>query len=755
MNKAEIDSLLKSPMKHSDMLTKLSSDRSDPVARHPFRNELSFRPHHIEPREDHVQKRLGHITSNPSDPENTSAIKDSYVFSSNRAIEEQADSENFVNRSSKAVDTFVDQVVTEANFQWQLSKQTAKGGADLNHLSQRTFIVHGPRGSGKTFFLNYILAQYIDKLDRQSVIWVRLDLVKDFPPNNDLLSWIYAQISKIVYRYYHSKSRLYRISNIDIAKRGLDQYLRDYVSRMESQEARLNLTNTLENMKNVFWRKTAEQPLDERLVPRVIGAAVYSYLLLKGFRFVVVLDGFDKLESTRSAIRKFEKLCGDSASLGLSTDLVGFVLLAVMRTSTLESFSRTSPYKKVESVRTFEIGPSDLVEIVSQRRAFLISEVARLAPSKKWMTSDWPLHFDGFVEFLERSETSEHYAAALHRAFGPNRRAQMQTIQLAYYDYIMSVRKQVGVLAPYKIVESMTKGGFKYPQKYYYYSTNAGKFTQRIADIPLFDNRLIPSIFDYPYDDSAFGGKFVNTGNEIALTLRIIQLVRAIEAKREVIKNYQPVSVAEICYILWRLFGYNEEILRWKIIELAESDVISLYGEYFQFDRELMRMRVRPLPKLVYILDKYVKDIAYLSLALMRAPIGPFVVEGNLEKVAPFVMIESYEPGDLNLINWITAKFVNSVSSVRILNEVNFRQESQVKKSLSAVNVKKGRYMELANIFLASGPFRLIESIREEVSRELYSLIHAPVSIGARTITPAGEADFVNVLERYSTVWGR
>jgi hypothetical protein len=753
--------LLAAPINRRD-LVQLSVDRRDAISRHVPRVERFTRAPSSESREDHVQRRLGHISSNPSDPDNRNAIRTSYAFNHLEGDDELLERPLYVNKDYETTDAFVTTMMDEAKQQQRLALKTARGGADMMNAAQRMFILHGPRGSGKTFYLNYILSEWIERFESENILWIRIDLVKDFGPNNNLTNWIYGQITKITFRYYDRRSAFYESSCIDVSGTGLEEHLRKVATEYPYETERPRMQESLVRMIKVFRGEIKEQALDESLVPPLIGAEVFSFLIDRGFRFIIVLDGFDKLEATRASLHKFQSVCAQAATLGIGNDLVGFTLLLAMRTVTFDSLPSGGPYRRVEPLRIYEVAPPDLAEIVGKRRQLLAQEVAKLAEEKGWRTSDWPSHLDEYIAFLDKSGGDENYATVLDHFFGDNRRAQMQMLQLAYYDFLGERTRNQERGSQYRLIEAMTKAGYRYVQKHYRYESDGRKIRQTLGDPTGFDNRLIPSIFDYPFLAEISPRDFNYRGSELLSALRLMQLIHTYEQVAQKEPARQPLVVSEIQIIMERCFGYDMELVKWKLVELSEYDVIYLYGEYVEFDDEIPQMRVRGLPKLEYMINKYIGDIAYLSLAVMRAPIGgpgsnvtgPFTdSSGTPNHDVPFVGVISYQPGGSNLLQWIAAKSLNAISAFRILDHLNSVEEAQAKGSIDKLPAR-GRYREIVQLFFQRAPFDYIRNLMPKIGDELEALLRGKVTIGRNEFRPIDDAYVKRVYNEYTASCG-
>lgn len=745
-----LDRLLSAQLKNPELLSRLSRDRLDAIARTVTHNPRSSKALEPASRSEHILKRLGHISVNPSDPLNTQAITGSYAYSNPRSTASDISDAQCVNENEGVTDEFVQLLIGEAERQHFIATQLASGVSEAVNASPRMFVLHGPRGVGKTFFLNFSLSRWSSALDERKILWVRLDLVKNFPPTNDLIKWIYAQTTKVVLRYYDSRSSFYSKGALDVSTLPVDEEVTNYIQALPGDLPHSEMTAWV-RMKEVFWGQAAEQPLSERLVSEHIARHLFHYLLNHGFKFIIILDGFDKLESTHDSSSKFQSMLHAVLDLGGSTEPIGFPLVVVMRTNTLRSMTVGTTYRRFPASQTFALESPELIEIIEKRVAYLTKEVGEMATAKGWATNDWPTHLELFIEFLKSSDDGRNYLDTLNNVFSSNRRAQLQVLQLAYFDYIGSLQ-QARLISDkqYRLVEAMCKVGYRYPPSHYHYVTRRGKIERDIGDDLGLDNRFLPSLFSYPVVRNPDENDFEYTDFDVLLFLRIAQFIRSHD-RAESIGDEQDLAAYEVMNMMQWMFGYDPELVRKLIAELIEFEVIFAYGEFSDFERDLSGMRIGSLPKMNYILERYLNDIAYLSLSLMRAPIGA-VRPASQATLAQFVTISHADEGG-DLEHWITTKCLNAVSAYRLMRELNRIQRVRFEQNVPSIQARKRRYPSLLETFIASRPFEFDQRMRGALNKELAALLTAPIGGGGQNEAPIEIPKIRQAIEDYQAAW--
>ena len=641
-------------------------------------------------RGDHVRRGFGHIIVNPHRRENTDALVKSYVYASDRPPETV-----FVNGSAEDTEDFVRELIRRAHDARTaiLTIDQDSAGASTSSWGHLHLILYGKRGSGKTFFLNHVLSKYSGLFDRERVIWLRLNLVEPFgldenhPSAFDLELRVYAQLAKIVFRYYDPKSEFY-VSKPEPLDLSGDLF--DFVQeRSPNQTTSQALNQSIMDIRQAFGTKGVDPPLSPELVPTFIGRKLLQLARARGYAIICVLDGLDRLEISSQDRHRFDRLFKAAVRLNNTSGSLGVMVVSVTRTNTLNTLPdvpiRGNPYSYGE-VEARELYPASIDLILRRRIEFLRDHVAEVAKTEPWDMRDWPTHLDDFLHFL--SESEEDASDYLTGIFGENRRAQMQVVQFRYFDFL---RKGRGEASAYRFLESLVLAGQAYPPKHYKYAmTGKGGWTRRSSGGAAFDNHLLPSIFDYPFVDWELSGAIDPPAPALQGVLwgvRILQLVAASEWRARQHERYvDRIMSKEVADVLYTLFGYPRSQTYLLVDQLCEQECIRQGRPDYAAPTTSRRQFVYLMAKGRYILRKFLADIAYLSLCTMRLPLQVSKQRSGLPYfVAPRLSAAStIDERDTDLAEWISAKVINSCALVRLISTLNTQQEfgARVKSSL-------------------------------------------------------------------------
>jgi hypothetical protein len=761
INKA-LSQLLDSRLRSPTNLCNLSTDRLDPMLRvwgsTPTLRHGSKTPS----RAEHIQQRLGHISVNPSDPINRTAIAASYYFDTEKEGRDRAETpppnSHTLNRSRLSTKEFIERIIQEAKAQASLALARDRSRSDEVNSAERLFLIHAPRGVGKTSFLNYALSRWSDLLDSHKVIWVRVDLVKHFLPSDNVERWIYAQLCKIVFRYYNSAAFRHThygepyTKTIDIQSFGLEDFLLSYI-RKQPSDFQNTLYDALARMRDVFSGNAPERPLSETLVNELLAQQTFECLLQNGYRTAVILDGFDRLEATPEAIRRFQELSRQISALADSAEAIGYPIVFVSRTSTQRYLSART-YKRVPPAQIYELSAPPLDSIMRRRLKYIKREVKALSKSKSWSIHDWPNHINEFEDFLGRTHSGRSYCNELS-GFGQNRRAQLQILQLAYFDFLSDVdsQKRRRPVPQYRLIETMAKAGYAFPPRHYNYTFYGRRGEREICDPLSFDNRFLPNIFVYPYCREANEFDFSYTSFDILLGLRIAQLVWAREVGSRKSRDRQLLEGVEISQLLNWLFGYDQNMIKRLMVELVEFEVLYVHNEVSNIESNIFKARIGAMPKLRYILEEYLRDSSYLSLCMMRLPIGPFEPDLNKGGTDGLIEVARYDARGDDLSSWINAKCFNSISAYRIIAGLNASQEEEVGERRSKVPDRL-RWRQLLREFETSEPFKVAGRIRSSLLSELSVILRTKVVVEGVSAIPWETEAFGAKMSEYSQRWG-
>ncbi|MCG3198808.1 MAG: hypothetical protein GHCLOJNM_03315 [bacterium] len=695
----------------------------------PSPHEGSHAPPSGSTRDEYVHRRLGHIAVNPHNSENTEALVASYTFPDDLDLPSV-----YINRSHEGVRLAVQQLVLmalrERDFIYgtdpldRTGRKLAAAGHDL-------VVLHGERGSGKTFFLNYVLSHFSHYFDSEKVIWVRLNLVEDFGNNDYLLHRIYAQATKIIMRYYDPQSDQYQQKPIPLS---VSTHLYSWIEANKPNRDEASVLNQkVMGMCQVFHHKTRDERVTPNLVPMVLGRRSFEYAQESGYSFIIVLDGLDQLDATPFHKRKFENLLQSTDNLARDQAALGMVFLVVTRTNTLRSLpnANISPYIN-SAIIEWRLKEIPLDSILHVRTSFLKSNVARLSTQQNWDTSDWPQHIDEFVNFVSQEIRGTRFPAS----FGANSRAQMQIVQLMYFDFLDIQHER-----PYLLIESVAKAGLRYPPKHYSYCIPPGRreWERRVGTHTQLDNHLLPFIFSYPvldyYSHTDPSILLPPHSAGVLLGLRVLQIVAAQEHLLKQSPVCDRLRLHELTEMCKRLFDYPKFLTTLLLEEFVEYELLSLAGNE---GLRVSNTTISPLyamPKLFHMLDRFMYNLAYLNLCAMRVPFSirafskepSFVRSGTLDSVRyTSLRHESQMEREEKLFQWVTTKILNSIALYRLLNRINTTQKTMFEERRRGLNERLQRIALNASTGLEGtmcGIFEFPRVMRDELLVQLNAIV--------------------------------
>lgn len=694
-------------------------------------------------RTDHIHRRLGHIVVNPNNEYNTKAIVGSYVFQNSKGI-----NHSVINYSYESTEAFINELISFARQQYELSYSQEEIDPSGRSLAmKRFFIIHGERGIGKTFYLNYLLSNFSQLFDENKIIWIRLNLVQNFGSDNNLKHWIYTQASKIIFRYYDEKSSSYnRVQPKKPPISEIAKKLSEFVNKLDvgDEKYKESLYEHIIGMKQVFCSNKREEVFSPDLVPIVLGREVVNIAQSAGYTFIIVLDGLDRLEMTKEGRKKFEGIISQINSLAESNDLIGMTFLVATRTCTLEMLSGTvaDPYK-FSRFKAKELADISLSQILAQRVEFIKKDIQSLATGlykdryPDWSLHDWPSHINDFLIFMNREEGDGNYIELTERIYGANKRAQMQIVQLNYHDFLSRIR-----LHQYQLIESLVKSGKRFPPKNCIYKKGPNKKINR-ANVShhQFESRFFPSLFDFPYIpyEDAITSPPVEEG--ILMGLRCLQLVRI--HQKIVLQNQDtsPLLAGELVELVNKLFGYPEDIILSTIYEYADFELLRLTGRFFPIPSSPERYVITSLPKMDYLIDKFLYDIAYLNLCAMRLPLDESAFAGS----CPFIAAAAFDNPEKDVLTtWIARKIINTISIYRLIKKINLKQIEKFENN--KIKIKDIRLKQIINRAYNEKMFDFVSQMRSSIGFQIKSAL-------SNTAVQQYGAKIDRLIEEYKKIW--
>jgi hypothetical protein len=218
---------------------------------------------------------------------------------------------------------------------------------------------------------------------------------------------------------------------------------------------------------------------------------------------------------------------------------------------------------------------------------------------------------------------------------------------------------------------------------------SAGKFSRGLGWETNIDNLFFPSILCYPYvlkpdKVSEFVEPPFSTGS--ILGIRILQLLAAHSVRVQNKESPSLLSVKEVQEICRILFNYPSDLVKCTIEAYHEFEFLELQNHTFYHNASAAL--IREMPKLWWVIQEFLYNIAYLNLCSLRAPLSNKVLGGD----NPFIRAATLEPRTENVadedwhqrtVQWVGSKILNSISVYHLLSAIN---ASQCKLANSRLN---------------------------------------------------------------------
>jgi Cdc6-like AAA superfamily ATPase len=580
----------------------------------------------------YISSNLKHISVNQSNKLNSLLITSSYVMA-------KGDENTYVNANSSSVNTFINALSQSAIRERHLSltqDELAREGA-INE--NPIFLLHGDRGIGKTFFLNYAVSEHSQDLDKSKVIWVRINLVYKSDYEGDIEAWMLAQSLKILMRYYEISSKHNGPSCIDIRN-----HIFNWIDKNPDLQAR-EIDKLRADFRTII-STFSELGGDIRVKPSIcngeICKEVYRFCRESGWSFIFIIDGFDQLDTSSDHEARFENIKDDIVKFISMRSNFGASILVVSRTNTITDMNSFDPFKSIEADNRFVIGTPAWQDVINRRFDAIEKAVLDKIPDdynidrgklKSTLSSfnfSWKDGMDAF--------------ASADEALSRNLRAIMQVLYLQFVDF-MDEKSGKG----YQVIEHMMLNGHRYPVVAYDYALDeAGELVGSASTEINHESRFLPLVTRPPWPSKSRRPR-VGVCGDILLMVRCIQLVMAATE----LKAQELPTIGELSELLHHVFGYERTMTIAAIKELSSFEIVRLHIQKGLSVRSKQN-RVSSLPKADYFLKRCLFDIAYLNMCSMRTPLPSVNFKrGN-------VTLESLGRPGHRLELWIPTKLKNA-----------------------------------------------------------------------------------------------
>jgi hypothetical protein len=524
---------------------------------------------------------------------------------------------------------------------------------NLDSANRSRFFLIGDVGVGKTTFLNYLFSHDYDYFDSAKVIWVRVDLTKDYLSNKTLHEAVRYQLARI-YREYYEKDIDHNF--VDFLERELSPLIK--AGRIKDTEAKSKIDEYLAPF--IKERNTSFDPCLEEGVKKYVE---HNYAM------IYVIDGLDKLRDEDD----FKKKIIELKEYILSSEKTKHLYLFVMRTSSHAELMNKYllPHEKHslsglrDSAKTFFIEPPKLQEIIEKRlvlfsmiwdtvleeikddviidKSFsrkrdiddINNKLLDLKKTCKWITPEAIKdYYDIFLRFLYRGllgfesdvklnswNNTETYSSLknvvgvnfrmLLRALQDLQRCFLQTLQSSYLhpEHVINIRNLISnnflhddfkaiLKKHYRVIPVLLRRKPRYIHPYRYVYSSDGNLCLRAKS----------GSDSQPYLFNIFMG--ANAIDKDCETYHLLAKVRILQY----LSMYDDKENDEMLSTLVDMFGYDRSNLIIDLEELKYMNLINttpheLPNGYISYSFTISRTGG-------YILNNFLKEYNYLRIIL-------------------------------------------------------------------------------------------------------------------------------------------
>ncbi len=652
---------------------------------------------------------FSHTRANPSIPGNRERMNALYAFPDATGDGDRHE-QRFVNRNREAVEAFLTELIQLAreNRAMHELKKSDSISADLSSeasslLNRSRVILVGDKGIGKTTFLNYVLDEFIEKMDESRVIWVRIDLTRPYM-RVGLLNWLHWQTLKVIFRYIDGKK-------LDV---NLSDQNPQFVARVESEVADTMVVGqafqVLHDAKKLLLIEGSPDQygfLKTQKTRTWIYEAVFAHLVEDlGIGFIFVIDGLDKLGLTSLEENEYEQKLREVDSAILQAKANHGVYLMTMRWDSYFDL-RSSPYRvyqprEIKDVPTEKIF-ANKAKCLEKRHLFLATNCPNLSKLPDTIYTEWVRETaNGFLRFIgycfSHSANVEDAAAGLRTldgAFGADKRNIFRCLSLVvkhlkdmlppgYFDEQLEALAHKerledadfrgkdgasviwGKMLPglyskhYMFMEAVLLQGWAYCKNTYRYLWSAAKHPEPEEEwISLSLARgkpepdLFPNVLNYPYRGRKSGGF------PLLVQVRILQVV----------KSQEWQAVDDVAEQLNTHFGYPESLTKKQMEEMRDLGLLQRLRRPSSTIYDEMGLT----KKGEFALSNLLQNLEYVALAVETAPLPNELI------LSGFFPITSYN----DHVNFVVSnKVISAINMVRLIVDIERVEESSVERAL-------------------------------------------------------------------------
>lgn len=607
------------------------------------------------------------IPANPSDKVRTELIVNTFVWS--------LSGYDTMNYNEAAVDSFVQQTIDTAKHFRDLreTQPWARATASANWC-----LVLGEKGIGKSHLQNYIISKYSDDFDKHKILWVRINLIRDYGDDESLHlnDWVHAQIAKILFRYYDPKSE-FRTKNRPKLEADYKSRLRRYIdSGNFTRQEKNELGHQLNTMMTRFQEKNKDQDLDPSWVSTVLADEIVAMARRDGFCFVVVIDGLDLLSLSVTAGPRYQRReKAVELYLNAETRTDSFVIVFQRPESVEQSVGLQRIFDQQQNTpyatglrRRYYVGATTGRQLYDARIAY-----AAKGGHAFNISTENIREFTEFIKneasgLLDEDGKSLSYLQAITSLSHINARGVMQLLSIA------TLKQSAGLTKNYRLTEMAMLGNLPYPPlAYKYLLKNKQLYRISAPDHRQFDVLHLPSLFEFPYHTEERTRRLLKTLGVDAYMwgIRILQVVLTVNRLEE-----SGVQVSVLRDVLDVVFGYPPDRTYLMIEEFVEFELLYLERSNDSRVRHWEKREVVLSPKGRLLLDFYIYDVTYLGIAAMTAPM-PASILYNKGRSRSLFGRSSVRDG---VVDWVQTKLKNSFALSKLVASASRRQQEKLEQ---------------------------------------------------------------------------
>jgi hypothetical protein len=319
------------------------------------------------------------------------------------------------------------------------------------------------------------------------------------------------------------------------------------------------------------------------------------------------------------------KLLRQVGVLRHKSDVIGVSLLVVTRNYHAELPQIQKQYYLQETV-VKRLLPSDIQAVTARRLVAIEREIQNLEKISRERKIEGVARLRAFREFLKENANGTSYLGSLREMFQANLRAQMQILQMSYFEFLNETDQK-----RYQLIETVMRSGLSYPPLHYTSRPGRSRRGAKAADLRItvstnpeipFDSRFCPSVFLYPVLFSEDNSDVDINASRLLMGVRLLQILDAELFLRQARVRNEPLEVGDIARLCSQLFLYPRNQILALIEVFAEFDLVRLSGRNIDGPTVFERHLIELLPKGEYLLKVFIYDIAYLNLCGMRVPLA-------------------------------------------------------------------------------------------------------------------------------------